>query len=62
MNEMSAKNGGMKFVAGENGINPEKNLPRFRFVHHETHMEWSRRELGTPATNRLRHGTAYDTK
>ena len=42
-------NGGMKFVVGENGRNLEKNLPRPRFVHHETHMEWPRRELGTPA-------------
>ena len=39
----------MKFVGGENGRNPEKNLPRPRFVHHETHMEGSRRELGTAA-------------
>ena len=43
------RNGGMKFVVGENGRNPEKNLPRSRFVHHETHMEWPRRELGIPA-------------
>ena len=43
------RNGGMKFVVGENGGNPAKNLPRPRFVHHETHMEWPRRELGTPA-------------
>ena len=39
----------MKFVVGENGRNPEKNLPRPRFVHHETHMEGPRRELVTPA-------------
>ena len=39
----------MKFVVGENGRNPEKNLPRPRFGHHETHMEGPRRELGTPA-------------
>ena len=38
----------MEFVAGENGRNPEKNLPRLSFVHHETHMEWPRRELGIP--------------
>ena len=43
------RNGGMKFVVEENGRNPEKNLPTPRFVHHETHMEWPRRELGTPA-------------
>ena len=36
----------MKFVVGENGRNPVKNLPRPRFVHH---MEGPRRELGTPA-------------
>ena len=39
----------MKFVVGENGSNPVKNLLRPRFVHHETHMEGPRRELGTPA-------------
>ena len=39
----------MKFVVGENGRNTVKNLPRARFVHHETHMEGQRRELGTPA-------------
>ena len=43
------RNGGMKFVVGENGRNPEKNLPRPRFIHHETHMEEPRCELGTPA-------------
>ena len=43
------RNGGMKFVVGENRGNPAKNLPRPRFVHHETHMEWPRRKLGTPA-------------
>ena len=39
----------MKFVVGEKGRNPEKKLPRPRFVHHETHMEGPRRELGAPA-------------
>ena len=33
----------------ENGRNPEKNLPRLRFIHRKTDMEWSRRELGIPA-------------
>ena len=28
------RNGGMKFVVGDNGRNPEKNLPWPRFVHH----------------------------
>ena len=43
------RNDGKKFVVGENGRNPEKNLPRPRFVHHETHTEGPRRELRTPA-------------
>ena len=43
------RNGGMKFVVGENGRNPVKNLPRPHVVHHETHMEGLRSELGTPA-------------
>ena len=43
------RNGGRKFVVGENGRNPMKNLPRPHFVHHETHLEGPRRELGTPA-------------
>ena len=38
----------MKFVAGENGRSPETKTPRFHFVHHKTHMESTRRELGTP--------------
>ena len=38
----------MKFVVGENGRNPAKNLPRPQNIH-ETHMEGPRRELGTPA-------------
>ena len=55
----------MKFVVGENGRNPVKNLPRPRFVHHETHMEGPRRKLQTPAVggrrqapNRLCHEAA----
>ena len=46
---MSIWKGGMKFVARENGKNPEETLLRSRFVHHDTHIEWPRRELGTPA-------------
>ena len=49
----------MKFVVGENGRNPVKNLPRPRFVHHESHMEGPRRELGTPAVGGERL-TAYN--
>ena len=55
------RNGGMKFVIGENERNPEKNLPRPRFVHHETHVEWPRRELGTPAVGG-EHLTACATR
>ena len=47
MNEMSVEDGGMKFVAWINGRHSEKNLPRFRFVHRETHMESPKHELGT---------------
>ena len=54
------RNGGMKFVVGENGRNPEKNLPRPRFVHHEIHMEGPRRELGTPTVGD-KHLTACAT-
>ena len=39
----------MKFVVGEIGTNPVKNLPTPHLVRHETHMEGPRRELGTPA-------------
>ena len=52
------RNGGMTFVVGENGRNPDKNLPRSRFVHHETHVEGPRRELGTPAVGGERHEAA----
>ena len=46
---MSVEKWWNEICGGENGRNPEKNLPRTRFVHHETHMEWPRRKLGTPA-------------
>ena len=54
------RNGGIKFLVGENGGNPEKNLPRPNFVHHETYMEWPRRELGIQAVGGegLTHGCA----
>ena len=54
----------MKFVVGKNGRSPEKNLSRSHLVHHETHMKWTRRELGTPAMGgeRLRHEDAWDCK
>ena len=42
------RNGGMKFVARENGRNPEKNLLILR-LDHETHMERPKREVETPA-------------
>ena len=43
------RNGGMKFVVRGKREKPEKNLPRPRFVHHETHRDGPRHELGTPA-------------
>ena len=55
------RNGGMKLVVGENGRNPVENLPRPRFVHHETHMEGPRREFGTPAVGG-EHLTACATR
>ena len=55
------RNGGIKFVVGENGRNPVENLPRTRFVQHETHVEGPRRELGTPAMGGERL-TAYATR
>ena len=51
----------MKFVVGENRRNPVKNLPRPRFVHHETNIEGPRRELGTPAVGG-KHLTACATR
>ena len=54
------KNGGIKFVLGENERNPEKNLSRLGFVH-EAHMEWPRRKLGTPAVGG-EHLTACTTE
>ena len=55
------RNGGLKFVVGKNWRNPMKNLPRPSFVHHETHMEWPRCELGTPAVGG-EHLTACATR
>ena len=54
------RNGQMKFVVGENGTNPERNLPRLHFVHHETYMgatEMQTRDTssGRWVTNRLCH-------
>ena len=48
MNEISVENGAMKFVAEENGRNPEKTYPKLRFVHYDSLMEWSNRELENP--------------
>ena len=44
----------MKFVVGEN----ERNLSRLRFVHHKTHMEGLRRELGIGAVGGECQGAA----
>ena len=56
------RNGGLKFVVGENGRNSEKNLSRPHFVH-ETHLEWPETRTRDPsgerrASNRLRHEAA----
>ena len=42
------RNSSMKFVLEENGRNPDNNLPRSRFVQHETYTEWSRCDLEPP--------------
>ena len=51
----------MKFEVGENGEKSEKNLPRLRFVHHETHVVCPRCELGNPAVGG-EHLTACSTR
>ena len=43
------KNGGMKYVARKNGRNVEEKPTQSRFFHDETHLEWPRRKLETPA-------------
>ena len=32
------RNGGMEFLAGGNGRNPEKNIARLSFINHEIYM------------------------
>ena len=53
----------MKIVVGENGRDPEKNLPRPRFVITNPHgMTETRTRVpsgGRRAFNRLRHEAAY---
>ena len=61
MKEMSMEKWWNQICGGENGRNPEKNLPRLRFIHHENHiMEWQTRTRdpggGRPACNRLHQG------
>ena len=43
-------------MAEETGRNPEGNLSRLRFVHHEIHIEWPRCEIGTPPVEGLISG------
>ena len=55
----------MKCVVGENGRNPLKNLPRPRFVHHETHNGGTETRTRDPSgwrrvPNRLRHEAAAE--
>ena len=49
MDEMSVEKWWNEICGRVKREKPEKNLPRPSFVHHETHMEWPRRELGAPA-------------
>ena len=49
MNELSMEKWWNEICGRGKREKPEKNLPRSRFVHYETHMEGPRRELGTPA-------------
>ena len=49
MDEMSMEKWWNEICGRGKQEKPEKNLPRPHFVHHETHMEGPRRELGTPA-------------
>ena len=49
MNDMSVEKWWNDICGRGKREKPEKTLPRPRFVHHETHIEWPRRELGTPA-------------
>ena len=49
INEMSVEKSRNEICDRGERSNSEKILPRPRFVHHDTHMEGPRRELGTPA-------------
>jgi hypothetical protein len=44
-------------LAGETEVIGE-NKPQCHFVHHKSHMTWTRLNPGPPATNRLSYGTA----
>ena len=48
MNERSVKKRWNEIYGRIKREKPEDNVPRLRSVHHETHMKWQRRELGTP--------------
>ena len=49
MKLMSVEKWWNEIYTEENARNSDKNLRRLRFVHHETHMERGRRELGSLA-------------
>ena len=70
MNEMSVEKWWNEICGGENGKNPEKNLPEPCTVHHDNHMGDWRCELGIPAvggkqltacTTRLCNGNTFPT-
>ena len=61
MNEMGVEKGGMKSAVGENGRNSEKIYPGPVSSTIKTHMDWTRRELGTPAVEG-KQLTAYAMK
>ena len=49
MDEMSVEKWWNEICGMGKREKPRENLPRPRFVHHKTHMEGPRPELGTPA-------------
>ena len=64
MDEMSVEKWWNEICGRGKREKPREKPTQTRFVHHETHVEEPRRELGNPsggrrASNRLRHEAAY---